>query len=101
MECEKLGYDSVWLKDNFIPWIEDYTSISSKSNNSSEFHGQDNYQEVHDRMMLECWTTLSSLVYMTTKIRLGAILVNLYWNPAIVAKMASTLNFISNGRLDI
>jgi len=52
-------------------------------------------------MMLECWTTLSSLVSVTAKIRLGAILVNLYRNPAIVAKMASTLDFISNGRLDI
>ena len=38
---------------------------------------------------------------MTTKIRLGAILVNLYRNPAIVAKMASTLDIISNGRLEI
>src|SRR5215472_17969079 len=52
-------------------------------------------------MMLECWTTLSSLVPLTTKIRLGAILVNLYRNPAIVAKMASTLDHISNRRLDI
>src|SRR5205823_835952 len=45
--------------------------------------------------------TLSSLVSVTAKIRLGAILVNLYRNPAIVAKMVSTLDFISNGRLDI
>ena len=52
-------------------------------------------------MMLECWTTLSSLASVTTKIRLGAILVNLNRNPAIVAKMASTLDFISNGRLEI
>ncbi len=51
--------------------------------------------------MLECWTTLSSLASVTTKIRLGAILVNLYRNPAIVAKMASTLDIISNGRLEI
>jgi alkanesulfonate monooxygenase SsuD/methylene tetrahydromethanopterin reductase-like flavin-dependent oxidoreductase (luciferase family) len=100
LECEKLGYDSVWLKDNFIPWIEDYISFKSNRNNS-EPHGQENCQELPDRMMLECWTTLSSLVSATTKIRLGAILVNLYRNPAIVAKMASTLDFISNGRLDI
>ena len=108
LECEKLGYDSVWLKDNFIPWIQDYISINSNTgsntDNSSDFHRQEKQQyneEPTETMMLECWTTLSSLVPVTTKIRLGAILVNLYRNPAIVAKMASTLDHISNGRLDI
>jgi len=24
--CERLGFDSVWLKDNFIPWIQAYLS---------------------------------------------------------------------------
>jgi alkanesulfonate monooxygenase SsuD/methylene tetrahydromethanopterin reductase-like flavin-dependent oxidoreductase (luciferase family) len=108
LECEQLGYDSVWLKDNFIPWIQDYIYFNSNTdNNNSELHRQEQNQEQHykqkpsERMMLECWTTLSSLVSVTAKIRLGAILVNLYRNPAIVAKMASTLDFISNGRLDI
>src|SRR5262249_18070161 len=113
LKCEKLAYDSVWLKDNFIPWIQDYISFNSNAdnNNSSELHIQEKYQDQNqkpqdkqkqtERMMLECWTTLSSLVSVTAKIRLGGILVNLYRNPAIVAKMASTLDFISNGRLDI
>ncbi|HXP48781.1 MAG TPA: LLM class flavin-dependent oxidoreductase, partial [Bacteroidia bacterium] len=113
LECERLGYDSVWLKDNFIPWIQDYISFnpntdsntnSNTNNNSADFHTQEKQQykeEPTERMMLECWTTLSSLASMTTKIRLGAILVNLYRNPAIVAKMASTLDLISDGRLDI
>ena len=35
LECEKLGYDSVWLKDNFIPWIQDYASFNSNRNNNS------------------------------------------------------------------
>jgi alkanesulfonate monooxygenase SsuD/methylene tetrahydromethanopterin reductase-like flavin-dependent oxidoreductase (luciferase family) len=109
LECEKLGYESVWLKDNFIPWIQDYASFNSNRNNNSseprrqEKDQQQNHQqqEPTERMMLECWTTLSSLASVTTKIRLGAILVNLYRNPAIVAKMASTLDIISNGRLEI
>jgi len=41
LECEKLGYDSVWLKDNFIPWIQDYihyiSNTGSNTNNSSDF----------------------------------------------------------------
>ena len=103
LECEKLGYDSLWLKDNFIPWISDYyISFGSKNDNNSSTTKaipQEKFNE--KRTMLECWTTLSSLASLTTKIRLGAILVNLYRNPSIVAKMASSLDVISNGRLDI
>ena len=80
----------------------------NRNNNSNEPRRQEKDQqqnlqpqELSERMMLECWTTLSSLASVTTKIRLGAILVNLYRNPAIVAKMASTLDIISNGRLEI
>jgi hypothetical protein len=44
LECEKLGYDSVWLKDNFIPWIQDYISFNSNAgsntNNSNDFNRQ-------------------------------------------------------------
>ena len=29
LECEKLGYDSVWLKDNFIPWIQDMLPLKN------------------------------------------------------------------------
>lgn len=103
LECEKLGYDSLWLKDNFVPWISDYhISFDSKNDNNTSTTKaipQERFNE--KRIMLECWTTLSSLASVTTKIRLGAILVNLYRNPSIVAKMASTLDVISNGRLEI
>jgi alkanesulfonate monooxygenase SsuD/methylene tetrahydromethanopterin reductase-like flavin-dependent oxidoreductase (luciferase family) len=104
LECEKLGYDSLWLKDNFIPWISDYhISFDSKNDNNTTSTTKAIPQEKSNekRTMLECWTTLSSLASATTKIRLGAILVNLYRNPSIVAKMASSLDVISNGRLEI
>ena len=104
LECEKLGYDSLWLKDNFIPWISDYhISFDSKNDNNTTNTNKSISQERFNekRTMFECWTTLSSLASVTTKIRLGAILVNLYRNPSIVAKMASSLDIISNGRLDI
>jgi alkanesulfonate monooxygenase SsuD/methylene tetrahydromethanopterin reductase-like flavin-dependent oxidoreductase (luciferase family) len=51
--------------------------------------------------MLECWTTLSSLAPITRRIRLGAILVNSYRTPpSLLAKMVSTLDIISRGRLE-
>ena len=103
LECEKLGYDSLWLKDNFVPWISDYyISFDSKNDNNTSATKAIHQERLNEkRTMLECWTTLSSLASVTTKIRLGAILVNLYRNPSIVAKMASSLDVISNGRLDI
>ena len=51
---------------------------------------------------LECWTTLSALAAETNQIRLTPlVLANLYRHPAVFAKMASTLDVISNGRLEV
>ncbi len=74
LECERLGYDSLWLDDHLM-------------------------YEKHP--ILECWTTLSALSSITAKIRLGTmVLCNSCRNPALLAKMAATLDVISNGRLE-
>jgi alkanesulfonate monooxygenase SsuD/methylene tetrahydromethanopterin reductase-like flavin-dependent oxidoreductase (luciferase family) len=89
LECEKLGFDSVWLKDNFTSsWLNTYFSNKEDEEPSSE------------DPILECWTTLSSLAALTKRIRLGAILVNIHRHPSITAKMLSTLDIISNGRIE-
>jgi len=73
-EAEGLGYDSLWLADHLM--------------------GQ--------RPILECWTTLSALSSLTTRIRLGTmVLCNSYRNPALLAKMASTLDNASEGRVEL
>jgi alkanesulfonate monooxygenase SsuD/methylene tetrahydromethanopterin reductase-like flavin-dependent oxidoreductase (luciferase family) len=52
--------------------------------------------------ILECWTTLSALSAATKKIRLGTMVTcNSFRNPALLAKMAATLDNISNGRLEL
>ena len=49
---------------------------------------------------LECWTTLSALAAETKRLRLiPMVLANLYRHPATLAKMAATLDVISEGRL--
>ena len=49
---------------------------------------------------LECWTTLSALAAETERLRLIPLaLANLYRHPATLAKMAATLDVISEGRL--
>ena len=91
-ECERRGFDSIWLKDNFLPWLQSYVK-----------DGKDNVVtcEPDNDLVLECWTTLSSLAPITRRIRLGAILVNSYRTPpSLLAKMVSTLDIISRGRLE-
>ncbi len=75
LECEKCGYHSVWLDDHLM------------YKNSS---------------ILECWTTLSALSSITNRIRLGTMAsCNSFRNPALLAKIASTVDVISNGRLEL
>ena len=51
---------------------------------------------------LECWTTISALARETHRIRLVPLaLANLYRHPAVLAKMAATLDVISGGRLEL
>lgn len=51
---------------------------------------------------LECWTTLSALASVTENLRLiPMVLANTYRPPALMAKMASTLDVISGGRLEL
>jgi F420-dependent oxidoreductase-like protein len=72
--CEQIGFDSAWVMDHLTWGPAD--------------------------AVFECWTTLTALACDTMKIRLGPFfLCNSYRNPALVAKMAATLDNISNGRL--
>jgi probable F420-dependent oxidoreductase len=89
-ESERLGFDSVWLYDHMFPAIISYT----------------NYSYPHEGSVTspcyEIWTTLSALATATTKIRLGSMtLVNPFRYPSVVAKMTSTLDNISNGRIEV
>jgi len=77
LECERLGFDSIWLSDHLM-------ALGSPED-----------------FILECWTTLSALAAATSRIRLGTlVLCNSFRHPSVLAKMASTLDSISNGRLD-
>jgi F420-dependent oxidoreductase-like protein len=49
--------------------------------------------------MLEGWSTLNALARETTKVRLGTLVSGVtYRNPALLAKMVTTLDVISGGR---
>ena len=77
--AENKGFDSFWVMDHFhqIPMI-----------------GKP------EEPMPESWTTLSVLAGLTTKIKLGTLVTGIiYRYPAILAKIASTLDVLSKGRL--
>ena len=74
--CEHLCYDSVWAFDHLAPfWVKSGAS-------------------------LECWTTLASLAGHTKEIKLGSLVTNANLrHPSLLAKITSTLDIISDGRL--
>jgi len=55
-----------------------------------------------DSYMLECYTTLGALARETTSVRLGALVTgNTYRNPALLAKILTTLDVVSDGRAQL
>ncbi len=76
--AEQLGYSSVWVYDHFH-------NVPRPSNET----------------VFECWTTLAAISQRTSTIRLGQMVgCNSYRNPAVLAKITSTLDVISDGRLE-
>jgi F420-dependent oxidoreductase-like protein len=51
---------------------------------------------------LEGWMTLTALAQATTRLRLGNLVTGIHYrHPAVLANMASTLDIISGGRLEL
>ena len=79
LKCEELGFDSIWLFDHFV-------TVPKPSLESS----------------YECWTTTAWLAAITKRIRIGQMVTcNSYRHPSVLAKMSSTVDALSGGRLEM
>lgn len=78
LRCEELGIGSLWLYDHLYgPGAPDISS-------------------------LEAWTLATALLSRTERLRIGhLVLCNQFRHPAVLAKMATTLDQISAGRLQL
>lgn len=76
--AEELGFDSIWVYDHFH-----------------------NVPKPAHEAVFECWTTIAAISQRTSRIRLGQMVgCNSYRNPGLLAKITSTVDVISGGRLD-
>lgn len=74
--ADEAGLDSVWAADHLI------------------FRDEERYG-IH-----ECWTVLSAVAAVTRHVQIGPLVLALpFRNPALVAKMATTLDEVSGGRV--
>jgi len=74
--AEEAGWDGVWFADHFMPFMVDDTGP-----------------------MHESWTVIAALAASVPDVRIGPLVSgNTYRHPAVLAKMATTVDHISGGR---
>jgi alkanesulfonate monooxygenase SsuD/methylene tetrahydromethanopterin reductase-like flavin-dependent oxidoreductase (luciferase family) len=75
---EDLGFDSIWAGDHFLYHMADGTSEAP----------------------WDAWSTLAAAAAITSRVSIGPLVTPIgFYNPAVLAKKAATVDEISGGRL--
>ncbi len=78
--ADRTGFDSVWLYDHLL-YEGGYSG------------------HPYSEPVMECFMTLAAIAAITKNVKLGQLVLGMpYRNPALMTKMATTLDHISNGR---
>ncbi len=84
VRAERLGFDGLWASDHFFSTLERYGG------------GPTRYGA------LEPLGTLASLAPLTERVRLGTLVLSAgFRHPAVLAKSATAIDRLSNGRLEL
>lgn len=79
LAAEQAGWDGVWIDDHLLSDEGDWRAPK-----------------------LEGWATLAAIAAITTRVRLGhLVLANTFRNPGVTAKLATTVDHVSGGRLTL
>ena len=77
--AEDVGFDSLWVVDHFLYQVQ---------------------EDGEPAGVWECWSQLAALAACTKSVELGTLVLGMgFRNPALLAKMADTVDEISGGRL--
>ncbi|MFM8870248.1 MAG: LLM class flavin-dependent oxidoreductase [Actinomycetota bacterium] len=78
-KLEQQGWDGIWYADHYMPNTEDGATVGG------DFH--------------ECFTVLTALAAVTSKVRLGSLVApSTVHHPAVLANRAATIDQVSSGR---
>ena len=84
VRAERVGFDSVWMSDHFFASLERYGG------------GPERYGT------LEPMVTLGALAPLTSRVRLGTLVLSAgFRHPAVLAKSATAIDRLSGGRFEL
>src|SRR5262249_25092263 len=91
--ADRLGFESLWMPEHLVVPL---------AASGSPHHGSDHPPIPSNVPMYDVFTYLSHIAAVTTRIRLGTHVYNIRLrHPFVTARAATTLDVLSNGRLNL